>query len=262
MYSIRLFLGWHELMSRLWYQEYQYLKQAIQSTAHQADCSSLGAQLKLYLYRISLQFLFSKIDIEFASLDAVLCDWTLNLWYQESFHFFIYTSHTQWIEKKRAAKIDPIFTAKHLNWMLYYDAHRSPHATLVPSWDRRVHLDKKSCGRKDCPTSTTDCLCDVVKNFIHFQLVCLKPAWGYPTACSSSMPRVVPPIDGKTNNLSSSLIESTAGFTAGIVATLVVHPFDILKTRLQCPSPFHWSYLLKEPNSDKLQSGDQRVTMG
>ncbi|TID19677.1 hypothetical protein E2P81_ATG06844 [Venturia nashicola] len=47
------------------------------------------------------------------------------------------------------------------------------------------------------------------------------------------MPRVVPPIDGKTNNLSASLIETTAGFTAGIVATLVVHPFDILKTRLQ-----------------------------
>lgn len=49
------------------------------------------------------------------------------------------------------------------------------------------------------------------------------------------MPRVVPPIDGKTNDrhLSHSVIETVAGFTAGIGSTLVVHPFDILKTRLQ-----------------------------
>lgn len=67
------------------------------------------------------------------------------------------------------------------------------------------------------------------------------------------MPRVVPPIDGKTNNLSSSLIESTAGFTAGIVATLVVHPFDILKTRLQCLFPFPLVFTLQDPSSDKLQ---------
>ncbi|KAF2456678.1 mitochondrial folate carrier protein Flx1 [Lineolata rhizophorae] len=49
------------------------------------------------------------------------------------------------------------------------------------------------------------------------------------------MPRVVPPIDGRTSNanISPSLVESVAGFTAGIVATLAVHPFDVLKTRLQ-----------------------------
>ncbi|KAF2756169.1 mitochondrial carrier [Pseudovirgaria hyperparasitica] len=49
------------------------------------------------------------------------------------------------------------------------------------------------------------------------------------------MPRVVPPIDGRTSssNLPPSIIESTAGFSAGVVATLAVHPFDILKTRLQ-----------------------------
>jgi solute carrier family 25 folate transporter 32 len=51
------------------------------------------------------------------------------------------------------------------------------------------------------------------------------------------MPRALPPIphDGKTtsNTLSPSLIESVAGFTAGVVATLAVHPFDVLKTRLQ-----------------------------
>ncbi|KAI9714850.1 MAG: hypothetical protein M1820_000139 [Bogoriella megaspora] len=49
------------------------------------------------------------------------------------------------------------------------------------------------------------------------------------------MPRVVPPIEGRTNNpaISPSVIETAAGFTAGIVSTLVVHPFDVVKTRLQ-----------------------------
>lgn len=50
------------------------------------------------------------------------------------------------------------------------------------------------------------------------------------------MPRVVPPIDGRTSgnqSLNPSFVESVAGFSAGVVATLVVHPFDILKTRLQ-----------------------------
>lgn len=49
------------------------------------------------------------------------------------------------------------------------------------------------------------------------------------------MPRVYPPIHGKTTDstLSPSFVETVAGFTAGVVATLVVHPFDVLKTRLQ-----------------------------
>jgi solute carrier family 25 folate transporter 32 len=34
-------------------------------------------------------------------------------------------------------------------------------------------------------------------------------------------------------NISPSLVESVAGFTAGMVSTLVVHPFDVIKTRLQ-----------------------------
>lgn len=50
---------------------------------------------------------------------------------------------------------------------------------------------------------------------------------------TSVMPRVYPPIEGKSDFLSPSLIESTAGFTAGIVSTLVAHPFDVVKTRLQ-----------------------------
>jgi len=51
------------------------------------------------------------------------------------------------------------------------------------------------------------------------------------------MPRVYPPLDNTPNRpsptLAPSLIESTAGFTAGCVSTLAVHPFDIVKTRLQ-----------------------------
>ncbi|KAL9093331.1 MAG: hypothetical protein Q9165_004072 [Trypethelium subeluteriae] len=49
------------------------------------------------------------------------------------------------------------------------------------------------------------------------------------------MPRVVPPIEGRTTHpsLSPSIVETVAGFTAGIVSTLAVHPFDVVKTRLQ-----------------------------
>ncbi len=38
-----------------------------------------------------------------------------------------------------------------------------------------------------------------------------------------------------TNNhaLSQSLIESVAGLIAGVVSTLVAHPLDVIKTRLQ-----------------------------
>ena len=49
------------------------------------------------------------------------------------------------------------------------------------------------------------------------------------------MPRVYPPLEGRQPNvsLSPSIIESVAGFTAGVVSTLAVHPFDVVKTRLQ-----------------------------
>ena len=35
------------------------------------------------------------------------------------------------------------------------------------------------------------------------------------------------------NVLSPSAVEGTAGFTAGIAGTLVGHPFDLIKIRLQ-----------------------------
>lgn len=49
------------------------------------------------------------------------------------------------------------------------------------------------------------------------------------------MPRVYPPLEGRQPavNISPSIVESIAGFTAGMVSTLVVHPFDVIKTRLQ-----------------------------
>ncbi|KAF2142932.1 uncharacterized protein K452DRAFT_297449 [Aplosporella prunicola CBS 121167] len=49
------------------------------------------------------------------------------------------------------------------------------------------------------------------------------------------MPPASPPVGGQmsTPTLSPSIVESVAGFSAGVVATLVVHPFDVLKTRLQ-----------------------------
>ncbi|EME43346.1 hypothetical protein DOTSEDRAFT_89244 [Dothistroma septosporum NZE10] len=52
------------------------------------------------------------------------------------------------------------------------------------------------------------------------------------------MPRVYPPLEGRqpTVSLSPSLVESAAGFTAGVVSTLVVHPLDVIKTRLQINS--------------------------
>jgi solute carrier family 25 folate transporter 32 len=32
---------------------------------------------------------------------------------------------------------------------------------------------------------------------------------------------------------SSSFVETVAGFTAGVVSTLTLHPLDMIKTRLQ-----------------------------
>ncbi|KAK4569837.1 mitochondrial FAD carrier protein flx1 [Recurvomyces mirabilis] len=64
------------------------------------------------------------------------------------------------------------------------------------------------------------------------------------------MPRVYPPLEGRQPNatISPSIIESAAGFTAGVVSTLVVHPFDVVKTRLQI-----------EQNAKSLPGGSWRV---
>lgn len=35
------------------------------------------------------------------------------------------------------------------------------------------------------------------------------------------------------DGLSPSIVETVAGFTAGIVSTLSLHPLDLIKTRLQ-----------------------------
>jgi hypothetical protein len=35
------------------------------------------------------------------------------------------------------------------------------------------------------------------------------------------------------DGISSSFVETVAGFTAGIVSTLCLHPLDLVKTRLQ-----------------------------
>ncbi|KAK2603743.1 mitochondrial FAD carrier protein flx1 [Conoideocrella luteorostrata] len=49
---------------------------------------------------------------------------------------------------------------------------------------------------------------------------------------SSSKPRLYMP-DRHHSGPSPAIVESAAGLTAGVVATLVVHPLDIVKTRMQ-----------------------------
>lgn len=55
------------------------------------------------------------------------------------------------------------------------------------------------------------------------------------------MPRAFPPVEqdgpkrhnASRSTLSASLIESVAGFSAGVVSCLAAHPLDLLKNRLQ-----------------------------
>ena len=48
------------------------------------------------------------------------------------------------------------------------------------------------------------------------------------------MPRVYPALEGREPiTLAPSVVETAAGFTAGVVSTLAVHPFDVVKTRIQ-----------------------------
>lgn len=49
------------------------------------------------------------------------------------------------------------------------------------------------------------------------------------------------------DGLSSSLVETVAGFTAGIVSTFCLHPLDLVKTRLQGKPalPRRWSGIIR-----------------
>jgi primary-amine oxidase len=51
------------------------------------------------------------------------------------------------------------------------------------------------------------------------------------------MPRALPPLEGaskaRPQTIPSPLVESIAGFSAGVVSCLTVHPLDLLKNRLQ-----------------------------
>jgi primary-amine oxidase len=53
------------------------------------------------------------------------------------------------------------------------------------------------------------------------------------------MPRAVPPVGSNERNkrpkttLPASVVESVAGFSAGVVSCLAAHPLDLLKNRLQ-----------------------------
>jgi primary-amine oxidase len=50
------------------------------------------------------------------------------------------------------------------------------------------------------------------------------------------MPRALPPLDNPASrpaSLSPQIVEAAAGFSAGVVSCLTVHPLDLLKNRLQ-----------------------------
>lgn len=72
------------------------------------------------------------------------------------------------------------------------------------------------------------------------------------------MPRALPPIEGnKGANISPSLVESVAGFSAGVVSCLTVHPLDLLKNRLQRMYP---PSLLRKDNPDRLLVNTQAAS--
>lgn len=47
----------------------------------------------------------------------------------------------------------------------------------------------------------------------------------------------------KDAGLSPALVETVAGLSAGSMATLIVHPLDIVKTRMQSVSPLGLSII-------------------
>ncbi|KAF2198063.1 hypothetical protein GQ43DRAFT_379555 [Delitschia confertaspora ATCC 74209] len=73
----------------------------------------------------------------------------------------------------------------------------------------------------------------LITNTCYVQL--LKYVQAFDTT-SSTMPRALPPLEGKSdtgNQISPSVVESVAGFSAGVVSCLSAHPLDLLKNRLQ-----------------------------
>jgi hypothetical protein len=57
--------------------------------------------------------------------------------------------------------------------------------------------------------------------------------------------------------LSSSLVETVAGFTAGVISTLAVHPLDIIKTRLQGMLHIHFRSIFLEPLRAPVAANDK-----
>lgn len=50
-----------------------------------------------------------------------------------------------------------------------------------------------------------------------------------------TMARALSPSEGsKGASLPPSVVEGVAGFSAGVISCLTVHPLDLLKNRLQC----------------------------
>ena len=101
--------------------------------------------------------------------------------------------------------------------------------TKIPPAHAHQHHPSDSFPPRPPPSPPQDTQCSPAERGTRDGRACWR------SSLKSNMPRVVPPIDGKpSNTLSPSLVETVAGFSAGIVATLAVHPFDVLKTRLQC----------------------------
>lgn len=65
----------------------------------------------------------------------------------------------------------------------------------------------------------------------------------------------------RQDGLSPSLVESIAGFTAGIVSTLSLHPLDLIKTRLQGTPPPPPPYLPILTYSTTLPTNTHKQTV-
>ncbi|KAH7074467.1 copper amine oxidase [Paraphoma chrysanthemicola] len=106
-------------------------------------------------------------------------------------------------------------------------------STLVDKLSRLAFGEKKEEPAACCSTEKFGA------GVIHFQHA---PTLG-DTSPPPAMPRAFPPVDpgnearkrkiAPKSTLSASVIESVAGFSAGVVSCLAAHPLDLLKNRLQ-----------------------------